>query len=67
MVGGIILAGIGVMLLLQNLGIPYFDDLERFWPVILIVAGVAQGTRSVGMGGKIWGGAVFAVGACLSS
>ena len=29
MIGGIILAGIGVLLLLQNLGIPYFDDLER--------------------------------------
>jgi predicted membrane protein len=62
LVGGVILAGIGVLLLLQNLNIPGFDDLERYWPVILIVVGVAQGARSIGMGGKVWGGAIFMVG-----
>src|SRR5580698_40737 len=62
MVGGVILAGIGVLLLLQNLNIPGFEDLERYWPVILIVVGVAQAARSVGMGGKVWGGAIFRVG-----
>jgi len=62
LLGGIILAGIGVLLLLQNLGIPYFDDLERYWPVILIVVGIVQASRSMGMGGRIWGGIVFAVG-----
>lgn len=61
-VGGVILAGIGVVLLLQNLGIPYFEDLERFWPVILIVVGIAQAARSMGMGGRVWGGVVIAVG-----
>jgi hypothetical protein len=62
LVGGVILAGIGVALLLQNLGIPFFDDLERYWPVILIVIGIAQCARSMGMGGKVWGGAICAVG-----
>jgi predicted membrane protein len=62
LVGGFILAGIGVLLLLQNLGIPFFEDLERYWPVILIVVGVAAAARSIGMGGRVWGGAVFAVG-----
>lgn len=62
LVGGVILAGIGVLLLLQNLGIPYFEDLERYWPVILIVVGLAQAARSIGAGGKVWGGAVFIVG-----
>jgi predicted membrane protein len=61
-VGGIILAGIGVILLLQNLGFPFFDDLERFWPVILIVVGMAQAARSIGIGGRVWGGVVIAVG-----
>ena len=41
---------------------PYFEDLERYWPVILIVVGVAQAARSMGMGGRVWGGAVFVVG-----
>ena len=62
LVGGIILAGIGVVLLLQNLGIPYFEDLERYWPVILIVVGAVQGARSMGMGGRVWGGMIFVVG-----
>jgi predicted membrane protein len=62
LVGGIILAGIGVLLLLQNLGIPFFDNLERYWPVILIVVGVVHAARSWGMGGRIWGAIVFGVG-----
>jgi Cell wall-active antibiotics response 4TMS YvqF/Domain of unknown function (DUF5668) len=62
LIGGIILAGIGVVLLLQNLGIPGFEDLEKYWPVILIIIGITQAARSMGMGGRIWGGAVFAAG-----
>jgi predicted membrane protein len=62
LVGGVVLAGIGVLLLLQNLNIPGFDDLEKYWPVILIVVGIAQAARSMGMGGRIWGGAVFLAG-----
>ncbi len=62
LIGGVILAGIGVLLLLQNLGIPYFDDLERFWPVILIVVGVGHAARSMGMGGRVWGGVVTIAG-----
>src|SRR5271167_2599736 len=54
LIGGVILAGIGVLLLLQNLGIPYFEDLERYWPVILILVGAVQAARSVGMGGRVW-------------
>ncbi|HEV1284763.1 MAG TPA: DUF5668 domain-containing protein [Bryobacteraceae bacterium] len=62
LVGGVILAGIGVLLLLQNLNIPGFDDLERYWPVILIVVGIAHASRSMGMGGRVWGGAISVVG-----
>ena len=61
-IGGVILAGIGVVLLLQNLGIPFFQDLERYWPVILIVVGLAQVSRAMGMEKRLWGGAVFVVG-----
>jgi Domain of unknown function (DUF5668)/Cell wall-active antibiotics response 4TMS YvqF len=62
LIGGIILAGIGVLLLLQNLNIPGFEELEKYWPVILIVVGITQASRSMGMGGRIWGGMVVAVG-----
>ncbi len=62
LVGGVILAGIGVVLLLQNLGIPFFNDLERFWPLILVVVGIAHAARSMGTGGRVWGGVIIAVG-----
>jgi predicted membrane protein len=58
LVVGMVLAGIGVLLLLQNLGILYIDDLWEYWPVILIVMGVARAASCPGWGGRIWGGAV---------
>lgn len=38
--GGIVLIIIGVVLLLNNLGVLDWDFLWKFWPVILIAAGV---------------------------
>src|SRR6516165_6323067 len=62
MVGGLILAGIGLLLLLQNLGIPFFDDLEKFWPVILIIVGTVHAARSFSFGGRIWGAGLIMAG-----
>jgi hypothetical protein len=33
---------VGVLFLLRNVGIVYFDDLWQFWPVILIVLGLSK-------------------------
>ena len=60
---GSILLGIGVLFLLQNLGVLYFEDIWDFWPAILIVMGVARASTSYGWGGRIWGGILTAVGA----
>jgi hypothetical protein len=38
--GAALLIGLGVLFLLDNLGVPVINQLGRFWPVILIVAGV---------------------------
>jgi predicted membrane protein len=62
LVVGLILAGIGVLLLLQNLGILYVDDLWMYWPVILIALGVSKAATAYGFGGRIWGGAMAIVG-----
>ncbi len=62
LVAGAIIAGIGVVFLLQNLGILYFDDVWQFWPVILIAFGIARATSSYGVGGRIWGGAMVLAG-----
>ena len=55
---GTILAGLGVVFLLQNLGIVYFDDVWQYWPVILIVLGVARAATCYGWATRIWGGAM---------
>ncbi len=38
-VGAALLIGLGVLFLLDNLGIPVLDQIGKFWPVLLIVAG----------------------------
>jgi hypothetical protein len=60
---GFLLAGIGILLLLQNLGILYVDDLWDFWPVILIVFGISKAFSGCGIGGKVWGGVIAFIGA----
>jgi predicted membrane protein len=59
---GFLLAGIGILLLLQNLGILYVDDLWDFWPVILIVFGISKAFSACGFGGRMWGGIIAFVG-----
>lgn len=44
--GGLIIGlgviAVGVLFLLRNVGILYFDDIWQFWPVILIVVGLSK-------------------------
>ncbi|HEY6290178.1 MAG TPA: DUF5668 domain-containing protein [Terriglobia bacterium] len=39
-VGAALLIGLGALFLLDNFGIPVFESISRFWPVILIVIGL---------------------------
>jgi hypothetical protein len=39
-VGPALLIGLGVLFLLDNLGIPVFNSIGKFWPVLLIVVGI---------------------------
>jgi len=39
-IGAALLIGLGALFLLDNLGVPVFDKIGKFWPVLLIVAGV---------------------------
>lgn len=38
--GAVLLIGLGVLFLLDNLGVPVFREVGKFWPVLLIGAGV---------------------------
>ncbi len=63
-VGGVIVL-IGLMILLDNMGIVRFHDIWRYWPVLLIVVGIAKILESVTPAGYIWGGVVTLAGALL--
>jgi cell wall-active antibiotic response 4TMS protein YvqF len=67
--GGMVIGGliviIGLMILLDNMGIVRFHDVWRYWPVLLIVVGVAKILESVTPPGYIWGGVITLAGALL--
>src|ERR1035438_8907406 len=61
-IAGIALVVIGVVFLLTNLGFFYAEDVRRFWPVLLIVAGAV---RALGFGRFGYGRPRFLLGGVL--
>lgn len=55
-VGAAILIGLGVLILLDNFGVPVFREIFKFWPVLLIVLGVVMIQRRMGGGSNLPGG-----------
>jgi TM2 domain-containing membrane protein YozV len=49
--GAALLIGLGILFLLDNLGLPIFRHISRFWPVLLIVVGLILLQRRMGGGG----------------
>lgn len=49
--GAALLIGLGGLFLLDNLGIPIFRHISKFWPVLLIVVGLILLQRRMGGGG----------------
>ena len=49
-VGAALLIGLGILFLLDNLGIPVINQIGKFWPVLLIVAGFLLLQRRFGGG-----------------
>ena len=47
-VGAALLIGLGVLFLLDNLGLPVFHHIGKFWPVLLIVVGVVLLQKRMG-------------------
>jgi hypothetical protein len=47
-IGAALLIGLGILFLLDNLGVPVFGQISKYWPVILIVAGVLLLQRRMG-------------------
>ena len=49
-IGAALLIGLGVLFLLDNLGVPVISQISKFWPVILIAAGFLLLQRRLGGG-----------------
>ena len=47
-IGAALLIGLGVLFLLDNLGVPVIGQISKFWPVLLIVAGFLMLQRRLG-------------------
>jgi predicted membrane protein len=62
---GAIVVAIGVLLLLDNLGILRFHDVWQYWPVLLVAYGVSRIVDSRTPSGYVWGGVLALIGAFL--
>ena len=49
-IGASLLIGLGVLFLLDNLGIPVISQISKYWPLLLIVAGVLMLQRRMSAG-----------------
>jgi hypothetical protein len=47
-IGAALLIGLGVLFLLDNLDVPVFSQISKFWPILLIVAGFLLLQRRMG-------------------
>jgi predicted membrane protein len=62
---GVLIVSLGLMLLLDNIGIVRFHDMSRFWPLILVAFGVSRILESRSPAGYVWGGLVTLAGALI--
>src|SRR5690349_4031001 len=62
LVPGLIVAGVGILFLLNNLNIIYIHDWWRYWPVILIAIGVTKLVDSPHAHERTGGGIMLIVG-----
>ncbi len=51
-IGAALLIGLGALFLLDNLGMPVFHHISKFWPVLLIVVGIILLQRRMEGGGS---------------
>ena len=65
LIPGLIVAGIGVLFLLNNLNIVYFHDVWKFWPLVLIAFGATRLVDSPHPNEKTFGGIVVVIGAAF--
>ena len=63
LIPALVIIGIGLIFLLNNLHVLYMDQWYRYWPVILIAAGLAKLVDATAAGPRVFGGVLIGVGA----
>ena len=66
LVSGLVIAGIGVLLLLNQLGVVNGDILWRFWPMVFVVAGGVRLLESHSTGDQAFGAVLISIGALVT-
>lgn len=66
LVSGLIIAGIGVLLLLDQLGVVNGFVLWRFWPMVFVVAGAVRLLESRSTGDQAFGAVLISIGGLLT-
>jgi predicted membrane protein len=61
-IAGAVIVGVGLILLLDNMGILHADNLWRYWPVILIAVGAGRVMESHRPAALVWGGMISLIG-----
>ncbi len=62
LVMGLVVVGLGILFLLENLGFVYVRNVWEFWPIILILLGLARLTTSYTPSGRVSGGVLLLIG-----
>ena len=63
LVFGLMVIGVGVLFVLHNLGMIYAGDYVRYWPVLLIIFGIAKLYEA--NSNKFWGGFFVVIGGLM--
>ncbi|KAB2924105.1 MAG: cell wall-active antibiotics response protein [Bacteroidetes bacterium] len=62
---GLLIIAVGVLFMLDNLGLFYAGDLLRYWPALLVVWGLTKVTQAPGTPGQVFGWILIAVGSLM--
>jgi predicted membrane protein len=65
--GGLVVLALGVILLLDRLGVVYARDIFRFWPILLVAAGTVILVEAASLTLRTVGGTVLAMGLILQA
>ncbi|MBV9075268.1 MAG: hypothetical protein JOZ10_16700 [Acidobacteria bacterium] len=66
LISGLVIATVGVVLLLDRLGVASADYLFRFWPMIFVAVGIVKLIEACHASDQVWGGFLISMGCLLT-